>query len=124
MRSRLHLLAVPDGSPRPAILASADQKEREVALRLFPIGLRGRETIDARRQRLAQPLPRAPEPRARSSSRLTNCGRSSSRRPAAIRKVPNSPFARRLRASGAKPAPRPGELPFTAGRVMSDEKPG
>lgn len=42
---RLHLLAAPDGTPRAAILASADQKEREVALRLFPIGLRGGETI-------------------------------------------------------------------------------
>jgi Transposase DDE domain len=42
---RLHLLAAPDGTPRAAILASADQKEREVALRLFPIGLNGGETI-------------------------------------------------------------------------------
>lgn len=38
---RLHLLAAPDGTPRAAILASADQKERDVALRLFPIGLHG-----------------------------------------------------------------------------------
>jgi DDE family transposase len=44
---RLHLLAAPDGTPRAAILAPADQKEREVALRLFPIGLRGGETIIA-----------------------------------------------------------------------------
>ncbi len=29
---RLHLLAAPDGTPRAAILASADQKERDVAL--------------------------------------------------------------------------------------------
>jgi len=42
---RLHLLAAPDGTPRAVILASADQKEREVALRLFPIGLRGGELI-------------------------------------------------------------------------------
>jgi hypothetical protein len=42
---RLHLLAAPDGTPRAAILASADQKEREVALRLFPIGLHGGELI-------------------------------------------------------------------------------
>jgi hypothetical protein len=42
---RLHLLAAPDGTPRAAILASADQKERDVALRLFPIGLHGGETI-------------------------------------------------------------------------------
>lgn len=44
---RLHLLAAPDGTPRAAILAPADQKEREVALRLFPIGLRGGEVIIA-----------------------------------------------------------------------------
>jgi Transposase DDE domain len=42
---RLHLLAAPDGTPRAAILASADQKERDVALRLFPIGLRGGEVV-------------------------------------------------------------------------------
>ena len=44
---RLHLLAAPDGTPRAAILAPADQREREVALRLFPIGLHGGETIVA-----------------------------------------------------------------------------
>ncbi|MBV9472508.1 MAG: IS982 family transposase [Solirubrobacterales bacterium] len=44
---RLHLLAAPDGTPRAAILAPADQKEREVALRLLPIGLHGGETIVA-----------------------------------------------------------------------------
>jgi hypothetical protein len=44
---RLHLLAAPDGTPRAAILAPADQKERDVALRLFPIGLHGGETIVA-----------------------------------------------------------------------------
>ena len=42
---RLHLLAAPDGTPRAAILASADQKERDVALRLFPLGLRGGELV-------------------------------------------------------------------------------
>jgi len=42
---RLHLLAAPDGTPRAVILASADQKEREVALRLFAIGLHGGELI-------------------------------------------------------------------------------
>jgi hypothetical protein len=44
---RLHLLAAPDGTPRAAILAPADQKERDVALRLLPIGLRGGEIIVA-----------------------------------------------------------------------------
>jgi hypothetical protein len=44
---RLHLLAAPDGTPRAAIVAPADQKERDVALRLLPIGLRGGETIVA-----------------------------------------------------------------------------
>ena len=44
---RLHLLAAPDGTPKAAILASADQKERDVALRLFERGLRGGETIIA-----------------------------------------------------------------------------
>jgi hypothetical protein len=42
---RLHLLAAPDGTPRAAILASADQKERDVALRLFELGLHGGELI-------------------------------------------------------------------------------
>jgi IS5 family transposase len=44
---RLHLLAAPDGTPRAVILAPADHKEREVALRLFPIGLHGGEVIVA-----------------------------------------------------------------------------
>jgi hypothetical protein len=42
---RLHLLAAPDGTPRAMILAPADQKEREVALRLLPWGLHGGEII-------------------------------------------------------------------------------
>jgi hypothetical protein len=33
----------PDGTPRAAILARADQKEREVVLRLLPIAVRGGE---------------------------------------------------------------------------------
>ena len=44
---RLHLLGAPDGTIRAAILASADHKERDVAKRLFAIGLRGGETIIA-----------------------------------------------------------------------------
>jgi transposase len=44
---RLHLLAAPDGTPRAAILASADQKERDVALRLLARGLRGGELVVA-----------------------------------------------------------------------------
>ena len=44
---RLHLLAAPDGTPRAAILASADQKECDVALRLFERGLHGGELIVA-----------------------------------------------------------------------------
>jgi Transposase DDE domain len=44
---RLHLLAAPDGTLRAAILAPADQKERDVALRLLPLGLHGGETIVA-----------------------------------------------------------------------------
>jgi hypothetical protein len=42
---RLHLAAGPDGTPRAAILAPADQKEREVALRLLPIALHGGEQL-------------------------------------------------------------------------------
>jgi hypothetical protein len=42
---RLHLLGAPDGTIRAVILASADDKERDVARRLFAIGLRGGETI-------------------------------------------------------------------------------
>jgi DDE family transposase len=42
---RLHLLGAPDGTIRAVILASADQKERDVARRLFGLTLRGGETI-------------------------------------------------------------------------------
>jgi Transposase DDE domain len=42
---RLHLCCAPDGTPRAAILAPADQPEREVALRLLPIALHGGEQI-------------------------------------------------------------------------------
>ena len=42
---RLHLLGAPDGTIRSVILASADDKERDVARRLFSIALRGGETI-------------------------------------------------------------------------------
>jgi DDE family transposase len=42
---RLHLCCAPDGTPRGAILAPADHKEREVALRLLPLALRGGEAI-------------------------------------------------------------------------------
>jgi hypothetical protein len=42
---RLHLCCAPDGTPRAAILAPADQPEREVALRLLPQALRGGEQI-------------------------------------------------------------------------------
>jgi hypothetical protein len=42
---RLHLCCAPDGTPRAAILAPADQPEREVALRLLPLALRGGEAI-------------------------------------------------------------------------------
>lgn len=44
---RLHLLAAPDGTPRAVILASADQKERDVALRLMERGLHGGELVIA-----------------------------------------------------------------------------
>lgn len=44
---RLHLLAAPDGTPRAAILAWADEKERDVALRLFERGLHGGELVIA-----------------------------------------------------------------------------
>lgn len=44
---RLHLLAAPDGTPRAVILASADEKERDVALRLFARGLHGGELVIA-----------------------------------------------------------------------------
>ena len=44
---RLHLLGAPDGTIRAVILASADDQQRDVARRLFAIGLRGGETIIA-----------------------------------------------------------------------------
>src|SRR5919107_6310114 len=42
---RLHWLGAPDGTIRAVILASADDKERDVARRLFAMALRGGETI-------------------------------------------------------------------------------
>jgi Transposase DDE domain len=42
---RLHLACAPDGTPRAAILAAADQQQREVALRLLPLALRGGEAL-------------------------------------------------------------------------------
>src|SRR5262245_36675732 len=42
---RLHLLGAPDGTIRSVILASADDKERDVARHLFAMTLRGGETI-------------------------------------------------------------------------------
>ncbi len=44
---RLHLAAAPDGTPRAAILAGADQKERDIALRLLPRALHGGELVNA-----------------------------------------------------------------------------
>lgn len=44
---RLHLVAAPDGTPRAAVLTGADDKERDVALRLLPRALHGGETIIA-----------------------------------------------------------------------------
>jgi hypothetical protein len=44
---RLHLAASPDGTPRAAILAPADQPEREIALRLLPRALHGGELVIA-----------------------------------------------------------------------------
>ena len=42
---RLHLLAAPDGTTARSILASADDKERDVARRLFALALHGGETV-------------------------------------------------------------------------------
>ena len=42
---RLHLCCALDGTPRGAILASADEQERDVALRLLPLALRGGELV-------------------------------------------------------------------------------
>jgi Transposase DDE domain len=42
---RLHLCCALDGTPRAAILAAADEHERDVALRLLPIALRGGELV-------------------------------------------------------------------------------
>jgi hypothetical protein len=42
---RLHLCCALDGTPRGAILASADEEERDVALRLLRLALRGGEAV-------------------------------------------------------------------------------
>jgi hypothetical protein len=42
---RLHLCCALDGTPRAAILASADEQDRDVALRLLPLALRGGELV-------------------------------------------------------------------------------
>lgn len=44
---RLHLAVAPDGTPRAAILAPADQPEREIALKLLPRALHGGELVIA-----------------------------------------------------------------------------
>src|SRR5215217_3257186 len=57
---RLHLCCAPDGTPRAAFLAPADQAERDVALRLLAHGLRGdRLRQGLRGQRLRGCLRRA-----------------------------------------------------------------
>jgi Transposase DDE domain len=42
---RLHLCAAPDGTPRAAALVAADRPEREVALQILPVALRGGEAL-------------------------------------------------------------------------------
>ncbi len=42
---RLHLCCALDGTPRAAILAAADEQDRDVALRLLPLALRGGELV-------------------------------------------------------------------------------
>lgn len=42
---RLHLAAAPDGTPRGWALVAADRPEREVALKLLPPVLRGRDAV-------------------------------------------------------------------------------
>jgi Transposase DDE domain len=42
---RLHLCAAPDGTPRAAALVAADRPEREIALRILPVALRGGEAV-------------------------------------------------------------------------------
>ena len=42
---RLHLAAAPDGTPRAWALVGADRPERDVALKLLPQALRGREAV-------------------------------------------------------------------------------
>jgi hypothetical protein len=78
---RLHLACAPGGTPRAAILAPADQTEREVALRLLPLaaprrrsahlrqGLRGpRVRADGGRTLRGQAA--APKPRRRTANGL------------------------------------------------------
>jgi hypothetical protein len=42
---RLHLCAAPDGTPRAAALVAADRPEREIALQILPVALRGGEAV-------------------------------------------------------------------------------
>ena len=49
----------PDGTPRAAILASADEKERDVALRLFERGLQGGELVIADKSYAGKDIERA-----------------------------------------------------------------
>jgi hypothetical protein len=42
---RLHLVCAPDGTPRAAALVSADRPEREIALGILPVALRGGEAV-------------------------------------------------------------------------------
>jgi Transposase DDE domain len=59
---RLHLLGAPDGTIRAVILASADQKERDLARRLFALALRGGETIVCDKGYAAPSSPSTPPP--------------------------------------------------------------
>lgn len=42
---RLHAVFAPDGTPRAAMLVGADRPEREIALQMPPLALRGGETV-------------------------------------------------------------------------------
>src|SRR3954467_3179161 len=104
---RLHLLAAPDGTPRAAILASAGQKERDVALRLFEIGLHGGEP-DRLRQGLRRPRLRGPRRRAlrRADPQTRTQGRAPSRSRAVV-----DPTAHRVDLLDAQGSPRPRTTP-------------
>jgi hypothetical protein len=83
---RLHLLAAPDGTPRAAIPASADHEERDVALRLFAIGIHGGKLVVWDKGYAGRDSEQPPA----SASARQSCAQPATTNPAADQRCPGS----------------------------------